>query len=336
MPIITHGDLDGFVSALIVMGISNITPDRVHNFSYASYRDEQWQRLLGYQIQASRSLASDTQDVWFTDLSLRPGELDWARGKQKRSLWHWVDHHVSSKDFDPDGVFHETDLQTDVNKCAADILWDRYGDQLHKSYPELEVWVRVAHDRDLWIRNDALLGLQLTLLIQKASFEKSWKSLLAQAQKVSPKTLLVLTPHLWKDEMGRYESSVQTAKTTAYTAKAGDIPLVISHITGYGSDVSETLYDNGDEIVVLIHTMREGLVVNLRTRREDVDLSLLAKEVFSGGGHKQAAGGRLSEKHLRGGYIAITRDIVTFLKPMIAKKVTTRKGTAKTSKNDGQ
>ncbi len=318
MPILTHSDLDGFVSALGVMSMYNIAPNRVYHYSYASYRDDQWKRLLDYQLSPT-ALAGDLEEVWFTDLSLRDGELDWVRTKQKRSLWHWIDHHKSSADFSaPEDVFDHVELILEEDFCAADILFNMYQETGNRPHPTLAVWTALAHDRDLWIREHAQLTLELTMLLRIKGFEKGgWADLLELAKITQPATLLVKLRDEWAGEMKKYESSLKAAGMTAQVSEVAGVPIKLCYGSevGYASDISEMLYESGDEVIIMLHVLGDGVVANLRTKRDDVDMADMAAALFSGGGHPQAAGGRLNERHIRGGYIAINRSIKDFLEP---------------------
>ena len=336
MPILCHSDLDGFVSALAVMAMHPITPKRVHHYSYASYRDDQWKKLLGGDNYGSKaSLVADTEDVWFVDLSLREGELEWARKKQKPSVWHWVDHHTTSKDFQkPEEVFNHVELILEEGYCAADILFNTYLETGARPHPTLAVWVALAHDRDLWIREHAALTLELTMLLRIKGFQKGgWAEILEMAKIVQPATMALKLRYEFEGEMKKYESSLKASNETAKVSEIAGIPvkLCYSSEAGYASDISEKLYETGDEVIIILHVMGDGIVTCLRTRRDDVNLADMAQSLFDGGGHPKASGGRLNAKHIQGGYIAIGRDIKSFLEqsaPTLenTKKAATKKG----------
>lgn len=168
--IITHGDLDGLVSALVTMEISGQEPNDVHFFSYEPDRDEKWNSLL---VHHKSSFQMSHDDVWFVDISLRPGELEHAMGlPHKASKWHWVDHHKSSMDFiNADEIFDEVLLVTDGSVCAADMLWETYCNlQPVGKDPDLDnhlgSWVEVAHDRDLWINKNNERNIKLDMILK--------------------------------------------------------------------------------------------------------------------------------------------------------------------------
>lgn len=315
MPIVTHGDLDGLVSALVVMEVYNIIPSAVRHYSYSPKRDEWWREWLGYQIKPIKTMTGNVEDVWFTDISLRPGELEWARGKRKRGIWRWVDHHKSSEEFDPDGIFDEVYLEFLDEVCAADMLWRMM--DFGKPLPVLASWVEAAHDRDLWIREHPELSLRLDMMVKSQGRERKWEETLVAATHYSPRELVLLHPEWWKPEMKLYENSIKLALATKQTfplelTARKKLPVGVCYISGFASDVCEEVYGSDKEVLVMIHPLTDVIVVNLRTRRDDVDLAELAK-VFGGGGHYHAAGGRLNEKQIRGGYTAIIRDIRSWL-----------------------
>ena len=152
--------------------------------------------------------------------------------------------------------------------------------------------------------------------------KNGWVALLEAAKTLSPKEMLVKHPEWWQDEVEAYAKSVKLALATSSVIKVADLNVAMAYISGFGSDVGEALYSQ-EEIVdtlVMIQPMTDCLALSLRTRRDDLDLSIMAKELFAGGGHKQAAGGKLAEQHLKGGYDRIALDIRTWRRPEPPKK----------------
>lgn len=333
MPIITHGDLDGFVSALLCMKMFSIPPKRIYTSSYSPDRDEFWKKILSDGIGRSGHLRSNTEVIWFLDMGLRKGELEWARNKHKQAFWHWVDHHQTSEQYDPDGIFHETYVTTDGSVCASDIMWDLYKG-MRKADASVECWVEAAHDRDLWINKNRERNVKLDMVIKAAVREKNgFRNLLDQVwvNEYSPTDILLIRSDVWSESMKEFKKSVEMAQKSAEVstiravqAKVG-YPVKICYCAQYASDVAEELYETGDEIIVMIQLIGTDVVVSLRTKRDDVNIADLCEAVFSGGGHPQAGGGRLNEKHMRGGYIAIVRDIKKFLGIVPQPKSTPKK-----------
>ena len=327
--IITHGDLDGLASALVAMEISGQGPQDIHFFSYEPDRDEKWKGLLHIAGEIW-----DINDVWFVDMSLRPGELEHARLPHKASKWHWVDHHKSSLEFNPEGIFDEVYLKTEGDECAADILWTQHLirciEQSNSTRMNLKQWVEVAHDRDLWINEHRERNLKLDMILKGCLRRRDEQSLLRDCQERSPDMIIYGYSGDWKAGMKAFENSCKTARTTSTmvtrrkvlpcsagnntaTHVSPNAPIVIAWITGQGSDVADTLYKTGDEIIAMLQLFPENIGISFRTQRDDVDLSQVAK-AFGGGGHPQAAGGKLEHRHLMEGYRSIVADIVNILK----------------------
>lgn len=308
--IVTHSDLDGFVSALAVMHMG-IGPTRVAFFNYEEDRDTQWELLLASELEPQKQLITSVEDVWFTDLSLMPGELEWARDKRKRNRWHWVDHQASEQ-FDPEGIFDEVLLDTSGERCAADIIWDARFKDDRRGIPVLEAWVRAAHDRDLWINEDHVLNLGLDMIV-KTAINNDPVTVLSEALGFTPQEIVKLRTPVIRAEMLKYEQSCRLAENTLERVTIEKIPVILCYVSGFASDVGETLYKSGREILAMVNVAGDRVNVAFRTGRADINLGELA-QFFEGGGHPQAAGGRMLEKHLRGGYTAIKRDIQRFLK----------------------
>ncbi len=323
MPLITHGDLDGLVSAMIWYELKRMSgrelARNIFVFSYGSDRDEMWKVLLEDSITPTGRAVENLEEVWFTDISLRPGELDWVRPLNQRNRWIWVDHHISSEEFDTKDIFHEVYLKTDGLVCAADLMYELFKKaQIHN--PNIEPWVEVAHDRDLWIRKDPRLALKLDLVVKANTSPDKFRDLVVKALTCTPKQYIAgVGKELVEEQMGYYDDSAAMAHSTFNRSTIAGKPIILCYTTGYESDICEELYDTGEEIVVMIHPVRGTLTVALRTKRTDVNLADMAKAIFSGGGHKQASGGKLDEKQIRGGYIAISRSIKTYLEEKSGK-----------------
>jgi len=320
--IITHGDLDGLVSALCVLELSGQEPQDVHFFSYAQDRDEKWKLLLPDRASLSRILYDD---VWFVDISLRPGELEWVRSEKgnlsvdRMTLWTWADHHTSSREFNPEGIFDEIYLDIEGNKCASDILWDKltannyfkkHNLHITMNYDILKSWVEVAHDRDLWVNKHRERNMKLDMILKDAIRKNKTSLLLTLCSVNSPDEIIKIERDAWQLGMKAYENSCKTARNTMslYIATPKEIPIRIAWTTGPESDVADSLYLSDDDIIVMLQAFPENIGVSFRTRRDDVDLSKIAKR-FKGGGHRKASGGILTPKHLQYGYQAIFQDI---------------------------
>ena len=99
--------------------------------------------------------------------------------------------------------------------------------------------------------------------------------------------------------MIKFHESCQVARRSMKRFN-GEIPISICTIRGYGSDVANTLYETGEEVLILTQKFYNGdYGMSLRTRRQDIDLAKVA-EAFGGGGHRQAAGAKLTPEDIKG------------------------------------
>ena len=150
------------------------------------------------------------------------------------------------------------------------------------------------------------------MIIKQHLLRKRGRELLGYCQTAFPQDIIKQFQSYWEAGMRAFENSVQTAKNTlarhTFVAQLNEIPIVTCWITGQGSDVADTLYESGDEIIVMLQLFPQNVGISLRTKRDDVNVAEIAK-AFAGGGHPKAAGGKLSCGDLMGGYEMIVQKI---------------------------
>ena len=321
MCVITHNDLDGIVSAYFIRQFAiNDTESpsvpEVITVSYKDDRDKMFKSLLDDRIIKRGMKTAPKGPVYFTDLSLTPGELEWARGKKKSSKWYWFDHHLSSLEFDPEGIFDEVFLDTEGEHCAADIVYDwltyEQGYDSEQLAPLAE-WRYFAHDRDLWINQARELNMKLDSVVRQAIYKGKLDSLFKVMQKGAEEVLQRFRSE-WEYMEKRYHKSVElAANTSAYYPHINtEYPIVVAYVSGNSSDVADTLYRSNTDIIAMIDIIPPNVILSLRSKRDDVDLSKVAK-AFNGGGHLHAAGGKLDGDNLVGGYQHIVEKIWSIL-----------------------
>lgn len=228
--IITHGDLDGLVSALVAMEISGQKPNDVHFFSYEPDRDEKWNTLL---VHHKSSFQMSDDNVWFVNISLRPGELEHARLPHKASKWHWVDHHKSSLEFNPEGIFDKVYLDTSGEKCAADILmgmvWDRHECvELNPSILFLQEWVDIAHDRDLWINEHRERNLKLDMILKAHLGRGRGRELLMYCLTAKPDDIIQQLAFELNEMILTYRKLQRQMKSTSNDVFVGTEPCAVT------------------------------------------------------------------------------------------------------------
>ena len=311
--IVTHTDTDGLVSALIVAISHRILFKDVFTIGYRTDRDNVIEKMTEGYLQSNRSMMYSANPLYYLDLSFRPEEFEWARNKKKKNHWIWIDHHISSNDFDPKGVFDEVHLDTEGGSCAADICWKAYED-IVKADNNLMEWRQVAHDRDLWINEYKDMNMKIDMVI-KYHINKLGEShsivnqLLETMAKYPPKIFVMTTANIWQIEWKKYIDSKTMALTTGQVLGNDEGQKVfIGYCTESPSDVSEDIFEvHNPDIVALITRSKADINISLRSR--EIDVESIAKGAFAGGGHRLAAGGKLETKHLSGGYITIYKAI---------------------------
>lgn len=311
MPVLTHSDPDGFVSAMIVVTAKKISSTTIHTVSYGENRDELFKKWLMSQLTPLPShtiMKTANEDVYFTDLSLSVGELEWARNKKKLSRWIWIDHHNASANFNSIGIFDEVICDFSGEKCASDLVFEYLFK--NNSNAVLKGWVSAAHDRDLWLNEDYQQGLNLDLMIRNWLKTKAFVNQLFTCNQMPVRTAISLNQKFIRPGLESLEVSKNLADKTTEIFTKDEQKFVFAYVHGNVSDVGFHLYTKHglDSVIVMLHAIDDTMVINFRTGG-NIDVSKLAK-AFNGGGHPKAAGGKLLQSHLKGGYIEIYRDIL--------------------------
>ena len=301
--IFTHMDLDGFVAAMLACNISGANYEDVHWTSYDANRDSKWKSEI------MKSATDFLNSVWFVDLSLQEPELDWARSLEPKD-WLWCDHHETSQKFPRSHeIFHTSALDCSGNRCAADILYEGFVLPGEKT-EVLQQWVERAHDRDLWINKEKENNLKLDLVIKSHLKGDRMPRLFRAAETLLPREIIDTYKSNWTYGMRKFEESCMLANHTIKHFGDNELPVSICTIKGYGSDVADEVYKTGEEVLVLTQKFYDGSYgFSLRTRRVDIDLSEVARH-FGGGGHRQAAGGKLTPVDINAGQEFIAMKIL--------------------------
>ena len=252
---------------------------------------------------------SHAESVIFTDLSFKKKELDWAREVKRIGKWLWFDHHKSSADFNHEGVFDEVFLDLSGDVCAADLTYywlQRQGGMKDES--TLDEWCGVAHDRDLWINSDRDRNMKLDMVVRTCIKERRIPDLLG-AMDLGVDHVLKFYNEFWKAGMVEHRKSLELAKNTFFVNNFVDFNVVVFYVGASASDVADAMYQTDKDVIAMVAVFPPNAVVNLRTKRDDIDLSKIARHLFDGGGHAKAAGGRLN-RHFAGNFREISDMIV--------------------------
>ena len=305
------------MSAYFVMKGTRQLGTDVRTFSYAGDRDGIWKTLLRKHYATNKLFqTTHAESVIFTDLSFKKKELDWAREVKRIGKWLWFDHHKSSADFDVEGVFDEIYLDLSGDVCAADLTYDwlfnqsTARDELANDERREIVndWRAVAHDRDLWINSDRDRNMKLDMVVRACIKERRIPYLL-EAMDLGIEHVLKFYNEFWKAGMVEHRKSLELAKNTFFVNNFVDFNVVVFYVGASASDVADAMYQTDKDVIAMVAVFPPNAVVNLRTKRDDIDLSKIARHLFDGGGHAKAAGGRLN-RHFAGNFREISDMIV--------------------------
>jgi oligoribonuclease NrnB/cAMP/cGMP phosphodiesterase (DHH superfamily) len=224
------------------------------------------------------------REVWLVDFSYkRPVILEMAK---TASFIHILDHHKSAEQ-DLVDLPENVDVKFDMSKSGARLAWDRF----HPT-EDIPMLVNYVEDRDLWrFHFEETKGISAYLFATEYDFE-NWdfiRRLLEDPHeaeelygygniilKKQTKDINELLQNKFRFKIGGYE--VWTANLP-YTlcSEAGNI-------LAQGEPFGATFYLDGTSAIFSLRSTEEGL-----------DVSEVAR-LYGGGGHKHAAGFKVSHE----------------------------------------
>jgi len=303
--IVTHYDLDGFVCALCLVEAFHLPTNRVRFLSYGVRRATTIETAL-------RQTKADT--LFLCDIGLNEDELDapWMTDSHLHRLL--FDHHETTYRLDL-SRFQEAYVDISGKACSSDLVLD----YLRRRVPtrvtsKLQRWVAIAHDRDLWINKDRETGRRISWLLKERILERLETAILTP----SPDEFLRKLQGQWKRGETLFEDALICAKNTSVLYTDTPIPIKIAFVKRDTSDVADELQEGG-QIVVLLNVFGQHVGVSLRTDCEHVNVEEIARRCFNGGGHKGAASGFASKRHLTGGFDAVKEDVAAALREQLAR-----------------
>lgn len=301
--IITHYDVDGFVCALCLLEAFHLPTSRVRFLSYGARRAT----TIGTALQ---QLKADT--LFLCDIGWNEKELDapWITDPHLYRLL--FDHHETTNRLDL-SFFHETYVDASGDRCSADLVLA----YLRRNAPtrvtsKLLRWVAIAHDRDLWLNKDRETGRRISWLLKERILERLEAALLTP----SPEEFLRKLQGQWKRGETLFQDAVLCAQNTSVLYVDTPVPLKIAFVKRDTSDVADELQEGG-QLIVLLNVFGQHVGISLRTDRSDINVAEIARQCFGGGGHRTAASGVVSKRHLQGGFDAIKEEIVVALRDQL-------------------
>lgn len=309
---LSHIDLDGYSAQLVTSKcFSNIT---FYNSNYGEEIDERIEQIIDCINKDEQSL------ILISDLNLTLAQCkkldEFAKYKTEIELL-LLDHHISGEKC---AELYEW-YNLDASRCATKIVYD-YFSPIH-DIVELEEFVNVVNSVDIWISDSPYFELGKVLSsfidgcreVNKIQFPKQnasyIRAILTQTLKYindSTSSHIILDENIHKikkDFFTQEENNTLSNLVSKYlvdllTLNKNDFTLNYKEYKGIltfsilSSSIvgNDFLVANPDYHFFINVTGRK--TISLRANGK-IDVSLMAKELFGGGGHKNASGGKLKE-----------------------------------------
>ena len=222
------------------------------------------------------------------------------------------DHHVTNKMAEKYNWCHVITEENGVLISAAKILYNELSKEelnlISPNYKEklgLIIDSISRYDTWEWKNNPSDYKEEYTnILIKQAgiveAFNILYRSLIASVQntedhvfRFSNEALLLINTYIKKREKAL--DTIAKRGVVATTFQEYNIALMIPDST-YFNESLETIYNLDDSIDIVFGLIPETRTLSLRSKKDDVNLARFAKYYYNGGGHKKAAGAKLSKE----------------------------------------
>lgn len=320
---LSHIDLDGYgcqaVSTLYF-------PDaKLYNSNYGA---EIFVRLsqMANEIE-NKTEHDDHVLVLITDLNLSQTECEWIenecetlRGRGRNIELILLDHHISGQPQSEKFSWYTLDNFKSATKLTYDFFLDRYGScaQAPANFGRL---VEAINAVDLWHENDSAFEFGKTLM-RLASDSKEINKTMFGYENAAYRTHLLRSAtrfldqekshialddniHFLKKEFlrsggendtldnltSRYVLSLLAKKRVEFTVHYKEYKALLTVGVGNVSVIANAFLSANEEFDFYIDVSGRGNV-SMRSNNK-ADVSLIAKELLGGGGHKNASGGKM-------------------------------------------
>lgn len=287
--LITHNDLDA-VGCVILGKLAY--GDNLH-YTLCDYSN------IAETVAAIMADDSQCEEVHITDISV-PYEMAKEINDTKTNYW-LHDHHKSAVSLND---FEWCNVQTHIHKYNTDIM--TAGTELYYEWlvsrglltrtNHLDNFVAAIRDYDTWRWKDmgpnGALSDSLNILAYELSFPKfiyKFYSQLNENKFSLSDTDYIIINGYHKRETDTVNRKEKEMKIVSYRGYNVGLVYADTHVNAVGNDLC-TRHPEVD--LVMIVNCGKG-TASFRTVKDDVDVSVLAKEL-GGGGHKSAAGAVIS------------------------------------------
>lgn len=270
----THVDFDGMVSAIVMKNYySNI---EVYQINYGKERES---------LDIALSKRDSIDAIVFTDFT--PNNLGMFQKIGKPVLV--LDHHES--------VLAMNDPQNDVfistKYCGALMVYKYFN--VENKLSHLEELVKIANDFDMWILKD-VRSMFFNAMAFEMGFNWFVNRFINGNIDLYPEEKLFL-----KNYQKDYKKFYDELPLSELSNNGAFV-----EVNKYLAEVSRDLRKDGYEWLIMKH----GKGLSLRSNRDDLDLTQVAKILGKGGGHKKAIGMSIT-KNMRDEIIDIEKAVET-------------------------
>lgn len=265
---ITHADLDGAVSAIVVKNVYDHCRTVPSNYGGADFQ-------AGMEAIA----ANDYDAVIFTDFSpSNPAMYTVLQATGKPYLV--IDHHQTTvvRNDDPRGIY-----VVDTSKCGALLALDYFS--RYKKLDYLRNLCLVTNDHDMWIRQDVPLSDDLNGLMFELTFPVFVEKYMNGMNGGS----------LFDDDAALMQEHSEKVHEYVATCPYHELPYNGLYIEcdKYNSDINVIFGDIYDWIVMAGDLPTGEKKLSFRTRRTDINIGQTLKDMGRGGGGHPGAGGQI-------------------------------------------
>lgn len=291
--IVSHeSDVDGVFSASIAL--MRYPQSKVIFTSYGKDNFLRISDLIYKEVVATQGNGL----VIFTDLGLNDESISPISDTfsfLKSNSWSvlWIDHHPWSETalnlFEKDKTF-ELVLDRGGNKCASELMYEHllYGNNKAKQLAS------IAHTSDYLLKDQDIPPLP-ELIVYYRTLSNFYSKITRLAQRVSDGIL-------WDTEMQsdfnnyvnlRNEAKSNSLKMIRIQGLSGGLKMAIIPVSSYiqTSLFSEEIFQK-TAVDVAFFFNKEGKV-SIRRNNPIIECNKIANELFEGGGHEYAAGGKM-------------------------------------------
>lgn len=265
---VTHSDLDGAVSAIVVRNVYDHCRTVPSNYGGSDF-----------QAGLDAIAANDYDAVIFTDFAPSDPTV-YAALQATGKPYLVIDHHqtaVVRKD-DPRGTY-----VIDTSRCGALLSLDYFS--RYKDLEYLRSLCVVTNDHDLWIRKIVPLSDDLNNLMFELTFPVFVEKYIHGLN----------NGDLFDDDKELMKNHAQQVADYVATCPHHDLPYNGFYIEcdKYNSDIN-VMYGDMYDWLVMVGTTDDGLKkLSFRTRRKDVNIGKILKNMGRGGGGHPGAGGQI-------------------------------------------